>query len=447
MSTQKQVLLVLTVVALLSSGCSTFRSYKDESLAVVQDINMGNLDHAIVTLDKNVPRDKDILYFMEKGEVLRLKKSFSESFTTWMEAEKMVDDSENEAKITLGKVGGWATSLLVNDKSMRYDGQDYEKVLLSTRLALDHISMGNLEGARVQIKKTHEREAIIEELHSKEIQEQEEEAKSKGITTTMEDLKGYPVATLNSSEVTQLKNSYQSAFSHYLAGYLYESLGEVGLAAPGYKKAIEINPNVQTIKNDLSGLDQRVAERGHKTYVDVLFVIENGFAPTVSSMMIPIPAPVVGIVPISFPLLDSDPSAGLLATTIKLPTNNMVTLEKITNIDAMAKKSLRDRLPAIIIRGLFRAAAKGASQAAAYKQDHIAGLVVNAINVATESADERTWKTVPSSISIARAKLPLGKNKIIVNSSIGPTELEVDVKADYAVVPMRLLPNSLILLQ
>lgn len=447
MNTKKQVLLVLTVVALLSSGCSTFRSYKDESLAVVQDINMGNLDHAIVTLDKNVPRDKDILYFMEKGEVLRLKKSFSESFTTWMEAEKMVDDSENEAKITLGKVGGGATSLLVNDKSMRYDGQDYEKVLLSTRLALDHISMGNLEGARVQIKKTHEREAIIEELHSKEIQEQEEEAKSKGITTTMEDLKGYPVATLNSSEVTQLKNSYQSAFSHYLAGYLYESLGEVGLAAPGYKKAIEINPNVQTIKNDLSGLDQRVAERGHKTYVDVLFVIENGFAPTVSSMMIPIPAPVVGIVPISFPLLDSDPSAGLLATTIKLPTNNMVTLEKITNIDAMAKKSLRDRLPAIIIRGLVRAAAKGASQAAAYKQDLIAGLVVNAINVATESADERTWKTVPSSISIARAKLPLGKNKIIVNSSIGPTELEVDVKADYAVVPMRLLPNSLILLQ
>ena len=73
--------------------------------------------------------------------------------------------------------------------------------------------------------------------------------------------------------------------------------------------------------------------------------------------------------------------------------------------------------------------------------------MVNAINVATESADERTWKTVPSSISIARAKLPLGKNKIIVNSSIGPTELEVDVKADYAVVPMRLLPNSLILLQ
>ena len=188
MNTQKQVLLVLTVVALLSSGCSTFRSYKDESLAVVQDINMGNLDHAIVTLDKNVPRDKDILYFMEKGEVLRLKKLFSESFTTWMEAEKMVDDSENEAKITLGKVGGGATSLLVNDKSMRYDGQDYEKVLLSTRLALDHISMGNLEGARVQIKKTHEREAIIEELHSKEIQEQEEEAKSKGITTTMAEL-------------------------------------------------------------------------------------------------------------------------------------------------------------------------------------------------------------------------------------------------------------------
>ena len=155
----------------------------------------------------------------------------------------------------------------------------------------------------------------------------------------------------------------------------------------------------------------------------------------------------MGIVPVSFPLLDSDPSSGLMATSIKLPNNSAVNLEKITNIDAMAKKSLRDRLPGIIIRGLIRAAAKGASQAVAYKQDLIAGLVVNAINVATESADERTWKTVPSSISIARAKLPLGKNKVIVNTSIGPRELEVAVKADYAVVPMRLLPNNLILLQ
>lgn len=447
MNTKKEALLMVVLVALLSSGCSTFRSYKDESLAVVKDINIGELDHAITTLDKNAPKDKDILYFLEKGEVLRLKKSFPESLTTWMTAEKMVDDSENEAKVTLGKIGGGATSLLVNDKSMRYDGQDYEKVMLSTRLALDHISMGNLEGARIEIKKTHERESIIEELHSKEIQEQEEEAKSKGITTTVSDLKGYPIASLNSSEVTQLKNGYQSAFSHYLAGYLYESLGEAGLSAPGYKKAIEINPNVQTIKNDLSGLDQRIAERGHKTDVDVLFVIENGFAPTVSSITIPIPAPVVGIVPVSFPLLDSDPSAGLMATSIKLPGNNTVNLEKITNIDAMAKKSLRNRLPAIIVRGLIRSAAKATSQAAAYKQSTIAGLAVNAMNVATESADERTWKTAPSSISIARAKLPLGKNKIMVNSSIGPRELEVFVKADYAIVPMRLLANNLILLQ
>lgn len=446
MNIEKELILILTVLSiLLTSGCSSFRSYKDESLAVTHDINIADLDHAIVTLEKNAPRDKDLLFFLEKGEVLRLKKSFPESLTTWIQAEKIVDDSENEAKVTLGKVGGGATSLLVNDKSMRYDGQDYEKVLLSTRLALDHISMGNLEGARVEIKKTHEREAIIEELHSKQIQE--DEVKSEGITTTMSDLEGYPISTLNSLEVTQLKNSYQSAFSHYLAGYIYESLGETGLAAPGYKKAIEINPNVQTIKNDLAGLDQRISERGHKTDVDVLFVIENGFAPTISSITIPIPAPGVGIIPISFPLLDSDPSADLMATSIKLAGNNTVILEKITNIDAMAKRALRDRLPGIITRGIVRAAAKGASQAAMYKQSAAAGLIVNVINVATESADQRIWKTVPSSISIARAKLPLGKNNIIVNSSVGPRELEVIVKADYAIIPMRLLPNNLILLQ
>ena len=40
-----------------------------------------------------------------------------------------------------------------------------------------------------------------------------------------------------------LKNGYQSALSHYLAGFVYESLGEPSLAAPGYRLANELQPD------------------------------------------------------------------------------------------------------------------------------------------------------------------------------------------------------------
>ena len=45
-----------------------------------------------------------------------------------------------------------------------------------------------------------------------------------------------------------LKNGYSNALSHYLAGFLYEVLGESGLAAPGYRKAIELKPETGVLE-------------------------------------------------------------------------------------------------------------------------------------------------------------------------------------------------------
>lgn len=447
MHVKPQIWIALLFVNLaLCSGCSTFRTYKTETAPVVQHTSNGQIDQALAKLEENAPKERDILYYMEKGELLRLKKAFPDSSSAWKEADKMIDVWEHEAKMSFGKAGRGLSSMLLNDKSMRYDGEDYEKVMLSTRLALDHISLGNYDAARIEIKKTHEREALIEELHSKETQEQEEEAKQKGVTSNVSDLKGYPIATLNSQEVTKLRNGYQSAFSHYLAGFVYEALGESGLAAPGYRKAIELNPEVQSIKNDLSGLDKRISAKKQND-ADVLFIVESGFAPSLNSIKIPIPIPQVGVVPISFPVLESDPSATISAKSIKLNDKNTVQLDTITNVDAMAKRSLRDRLPGILVRSVLRGAAKAASQKLAYQANGFAGLAVNLFNVATESADERLWKSLPSSISIARARMPIGKSNITLSTSQGDKDITIDVKGNYAIVPMRLMPNSLYLVQ
>jgi hypothetical protein len=53
-------------------------------------------------------------------------------------------------------------------------------VWLTTRLAMNRVAVGDFENARVDIKRTHEREAIIAEFRSKETLAAEEEAKSKG---------------------------------------------------------------------------------------------------------------------------------------------------------------------------------------------------------------------------------------------------------------------------
>jgi hypothetical protein len=445
----KKSVLLFTLVGssfILNTGCSTFRSYKTESQAIVQDINKNDIDQALVKIDKNSGSDKDILFFFEKGELLRLKKANADSIATWREADRLLDAWESEAKVNMSKIGAGAASLIINDKSMRYDGEDYEKVMLTTRLALDYISAGDFESARVYMKKTGELQDFIAELHSKELQKEEDAAKEKGVKTDIATLNGYPIATLNTPEVNSLKNAYHNAFSEYLAGFVYEALGN-DLAMPAYKRAVELKPDSQLLKDSLVRINKGKANIDNGNNSDVLLVVENGVAPTISSVTVPLPIPRAGLVPISFPILEADPSASIVGINVKYGENKSLNLDKIANIDAMARKSLRDRLPGIMLRGAIRAAAKGAAQAAVNQQNAAAGALLNVVNVVTESADERIWKTLPSSISIARLSLPKGSNKLTLETSTGSKDITIDIKDPYELIPIRVMPNALYVLK
>lgn len=98
-------------------------------------------------------------------------------------------------------------SVLINDKTRVYDGYDYEKVLLTARIAMNHVANGDWEAARVEIKKTHERESIIGMVRERKYEAAEEEAsQGKGVRISYTELKGYPVESLDAPEVVGLKN-------------------------------------------------------------------------------------------------------------------------------------------------------------------------------------------------------------------------------------------------
>mgnify|MGYP001810198473 CR=1 FL=1 len=431
------------VLMLTLSGCSAMRSYDNELKQTIDLVGQGQLDQALTQHEaNNTGGDLDLLYYLEKGELLRLKSQYKDSAGAWMLADRKVNEWENEAKIRAGAILENVGAVVLNDKTRRYDGHDYEKVMLSTRLALDHLSAGDWNAARVEIKKTHEREAIIAEINAKDAEALEQESKEKGIATTFKDLNGYPVETLNSAEVTRLKNGYQSAFSHYLAGFVYEALNEQGLAAPGYRQAIELQPNIKILEDGLATLEARTSLR-KPAETDVLFVVESGTAPALSSVTIPVPVIVsnLGVIPISFPVLHSDPSRTPQPSTLGIDGKETLPLAGVTSLDTMSKRALRDDMPGIIVRGILRAAAKAMSQKALMDQGGgaaIAGIALNIANVITESADERTWRTLPATISIARATLPSGKHDI----AIGGSKQSIDIKGSHAVVVTRLLGNQ-----
>ncbi len=442
----KKLALPLTITFLLS-GCSVMRSYDNELTQTTDLVARGQIDQALQQHESNNSSDKDLLYFLEKGELQRLKNQYKDSISTWLSADRLVNEWENEAKIRGSAILENIGSVMLNDKTRRYDGHDYEKVMLSTQLAVDHLLNGDWDLARTEIKKTHEREAIIAEYRAQEADAVEKANKEKGVKTTFKELNGYPVATLDAPDVVALKNGYQSAFSHYLAGFIYESLNEPSLASAGYRQAVELRPNLPVLEDGLAGLDNRPRQlKPNET--DVLFVVESGVAPALSSVTIPVPVIVsnLGVIPISFPVLNSDSTHTPLPNTINVDGFLNQSLAPITSLDAMSKRALRDDMPGIILRGILRAAVKGASQKVLMDQGGyaaLAGIALNAVNVVTESADERTWRTLPSAISIARANVPTGQHEFTVTAANGTTSKQsLDIQGSHAIVVARTVGNS-----
>jgi hypothetical protein len=92
----------------------------------------------------------------------------------------VVGQWEDSVKLDSGKYLAQFGSFIVNDKVRRYEGYDYEKVMLTTQMALNLLAVNDFDGARTAIKKTHEREAVIADLRDKEYLKSEEEAEKKG---------------------------------------------------------------------------------------------------------------------------------------------------------------------------------------------------------------------------------------------------------------------------
>jgi len=445
--------LLLWGVVLLLSGCAAVRSYDAELYVTLERASSGAIDDAIRLLESNNrSRDKDLLYYLELGMLERLGGRYEESQKAWKSA---------DARIQAAGAGGLAeasalmrgmSSYLINDKLRAYSGHDYEKVMLLTYMALNHLAMGDYDGARVAIKQAHELEAQIAELRAKQYAEVEESARKRGAHTSFKELNGYPIETIDTPEVNALRNGYQSALSHYLAGFIYEALGEPSLAAPGYRLANELQPGQPLLEEALRGLDERVAGGPDDGMTDVLVIIGTGAAPAIQSRQFMLPVVIDSrliLIANAFPVMTATSWAPLPAE-VTLDARSFPAA-RIASIDLMARRRLMDDMPAIMLRATIRSAVTATLQYQAQRasdREHtlamaLAAGMMTAGTIVFASADDRTWRALPSDVSIARARVPRGVHTITLHTPEGPRSAAVGLSGRHAVVDLRLLRHQL----
>ena len=417
-----RVALLLGTIAL--AGCATY----SESFGVIErNLAAREYDAALQHIEKQSgSKTGRVLYLLDKGMVLRMKRDFAGSNQA-LEAAK----AEME-RLYAASVSENALSFVVNDATVSYAGDDYEQVLVHLYMALNFLELGQPGDARV--------EALQVDIKLREIGEK-----------------------IAGSKFTE------DALSRYLTGIIYEELGEWSDAMIAYRSAYIAYKKYQAnyglsmpdmLKRDLVRLAQRQGladeaaqyrkefgldrppkqSRAAEQEGELVFVLNNGLAPIKREKVVgafapppsvmaeaatphrPVtPAPTV-VVNIALPYYESRPNR-VLAARVSV-AGKQVSTQMMEDIDAIARASLDSRMPAIAARSVARAVAKGAIQESVDRAGNrnndvavelLGSFFVRVAAIATERADTRSWLTLPANVQLARLSLPPGSYTVTVD--------------------------------
>lgn len=404
----KRAALVLAAAACLP-GCGPSHHTKKTLNAHLAAQDFPSAEAYLQTVkDSEYTRKNQVLYYLDLGLIQHHAGKFKESDASFEKAEnRMIELYTKSATKAAG-------TMLLNDMTMDYGGEAYERALTNVFRALNFVFLGLPDEALVESRKV---EAYLDEL-------------SRGKNS---------------------RRAYKDdAFARYLDHLLYLDADkqddarislEAAEAAYGwYAKTYNTPKPAFDLPSD--------PEAG-----ELVFIHYNGVAPRKISKTFQVAwneaalavnalkakndpeansaqfknALAAGItgkaITVAFPEYVQDPyliaGSEVRVGEASAPTRIM------EDISAIAHKDLADRLAAIRARALARAMikyiiAQAATKAAEDKYGKNSGMAIftkitaNVGAAATEIADTRGWTTLPSQIRLARLRLPPGAHEVSV---------------------------------
>ncbi len=401
----KAIWLAILGAACVLPGCAT---YSSSFSAIESDLGSQQYDAALQGIEKQSESSTDrVLYLLDKGMVLRMKRDFAASNQA-LEAAKM----EME-RLYAASVSENALSFVVNDATVSYAGDPYEQVLVHVYMALNYLELGEPDDARVEVLQAN--------VKLREIAEKDPAGKITG-----------------------------DAFSRYLAGLVYDDSREWSDAMISYRQAYQTYKQYDAsyglavpdmLKHDLlrlatqQGLTEEAAQysrefgiapaqRDHDRTAEsgeLIFVLSNGLAPIKREHAVHAATANTGVlVRIAVPYYES--RANNVVSARISTSGKEADTEPMENIDAIARATLDAHMPAIIARGIAREGIKIAATNAAFASagnnndavNLLGGVAVQVAALTTERADTRSWLTLPANIQLARLRLPTGSYTIKV---------------------------------
>lgn len=429
----------------LSAGCSVFQEYPAQTQAARDAFAQGNFERALAAYEAEETERRDALVFaLEKGLVAQAGGDFPRSIKEFENAYQLIDQFESEAAVTTESTLEAAGAILINEKTLPYEGEGFEKILLHTLSAFNYLCLGEIDEAGVEVRRTYQRLKEERERHEETLEKARSEAGdspldvgdiTKQVDELYEEVARPPF--LASEEAV-----YQNPFATYVSALLYEEMGLYNDAYIDLKTLYGLVPQFSYLRDDLprvaklSGFQEDTQSwiqklgpppKPEKTAQGEVFLLAGlGWGPqkVETSLVLPVPDPVDSqrfhLIKLAFPKFvpQSDPGESFaLASRGK----RQATSQPLMDVEATAARYLEDRMVVLAIRQAVRAIAKlGVATAVTETAEEAGGeglgllaqLATSVWNIASEQADLRGWTTLPRELHVARLRLPAGKQPV-----------------------------------
>jgi len=435
---------IATGTTLLISGCavtSVFNPYPNQARSFQSALVDGSVpqntavsDAVLLDLSEHREGADAMLYMMERGRILQINSKFEESKQDFQLVIDKFEQQDLASTIEASDVGAKGASMLTNDNAIPYSGAGYERIFTHHHQALNYWGLGDLEGASIEFRKVALEQQILLEKYEAEIAEAQEEAEENNfdVSAVSSEFAGLDAIA------GQVKSSFQNAYTFYTSAAFWEAVGELNNALVDYKKAYEINPSVEMIKQDIARVSKKLGSSVSSKSLNlpkddegtVVLLFEDGFVPAKSEVKISLPTFDGGIVSVAFPTYDTQlwPRSISLKVLDDNFTDHGLT-HPLADVGALAVKDLKEQIPAIAVRQALRAFAKYAMQKQSGDNLGLAGaLVANLYNILSESADRRSWLTLPNSTQALRINLPEGARELGLSAGLAQTRLQLEIE-------------------
>lgn len=426
----KQVRFVLALLLPVICGCATssvFTPYPAQTAPVIRQLEHGQpLDTQKLFGRRAVGRDK-ILYCMEQGRVAQIQGDWAASRAAYASAIAAIREMDERAVVSMRDLVGKGSSLILNDNSIPYIADGYERVMLHHGQSLNYLFTGDLEGAGVEVRVAAAEQAEALKRRAREIDDAQKRARSEGVPMPGGGNLGAVYAKLDVA-AGRVKNSFQNAYTFYVSAVIREMVNDPGGAYIDYKKAAEIMPanpyvrsDVLRLAEDLGMSDESARFRAQwpNTFPnrlpagqgELVVLFEDGFLPPRRELSLPIPLfHSGGWTAIALPVYDG-PWGAIHPVAVEAPGGAAGETALVCDLNALSARALRERMPAILTRQVLRATAKAmAPQLAHNRNDRdVLVLVMSLYSFISERADLRSWNTLPQDAQVMRMACAPGR--------------------------------------